>query len=323
MILYLFAAVASLVVMIWSTDRFLTGAANSAKQLGVSPLLIGLTIVSLGTSAPEIVVAVVAAFNDTPNLAIGNALGSNIANIGMVLGITALFRPLPFPSSVLKSEMVWLIAAVVLALILLADSHFSRVDGLLLLSGLALLLWNIARQQKKGKKKVEPEELKNSDKIFDKTNIWLFISGLVLLLLSAELLVWSATLIAAELGVSDLIIGLTIIAIGTSLPELFTTLGSALKGQPGLAIGNVVGSNILNLLAVLAIPGLITPTDLLPETMPRDFFAMAALTMLLVLFAYGFSSKPSITRFEGCILAAAWIAYNALLFHQLSHPMSP
>ena len=323
MILYLFAAVAGLVVLIWSADRFLTGAANSAKQLGMSPLLIGLTIVSLGTSAPEIVVAASAAFNGTPNLAIGNALGSNIANIGMVLGITALFRPLPFPPSVLKSEMVWLIATVIIAFLFLVDLHLSRVDGLLLLSGLALLLWNIARQQKKEHKKVEPEKLEDAENLSGKANIYLFSSGLILLLLSAQMLVWAATQIAAELGVSDLIIGLTIIAIGTSLPEFATTLGGALKGQPGLAIGNVVGSNILNLLAVLAIPGLIAPTDLLPETMSRDFVAMAALTMLLVLFAYGFRSKPSITRFEGFILTAAWVAYNALLLHQFGSQMPP
>lgn len=320
MLWFLISIIIGLVLLVWSADRFLTGAVVIAKLLGMSPLLIGLTIVSLGTSGPEIVVATIASLNGTPGIAIGNAIGSNIANIGMVLGVTALFRVLPFPQSVLKSELFWLIVATVLAFLCVVDSSLSRLNSLVLIGGLIVIFWRIAKRAHQPGEDAAgtTEKPDESPAISAPVASWLFFSGLVVLLFSAEVLVWSASAVAAELGVSDLMIGLTIVAIGTSLPELAATLGGALKGQTGLAIGNVVGSNILNLLAVLAIPGLISPAELPLEVLRRDFFAMSVLTLLLVLFAYGFSPKPSITRFEGAILFIVWIAYNSLLYYHSS-----
>lgn len=320
MLIYSACIIAGLILLIWSADRFLSGAAATAKGFGISPLLIGLTVVSLGTSAPEIVVSVMASLQNTPNIAIGNAIGSNIANIGLVLGITALFRPLPFPKSVLTFELPWLIAVTFIAFLFIADNQLTRLEGVALVLGLGILLWQIARRQKNNpddwNEGLLPEEGGDdaSEKLTKKP-IWLFLSGLVVLLLSAELLVWSATGLAREMNVSELVIGLTIVAIGTSLPELAATVGAALRGQTGLAIGNVVGSNILNILAVLAIPALLRAPGIPPEILWRDFLTMSALTLLLMFFAYGLKNKPSISRFEGVVLTIFWFGYNALLYY--------
>ncbi len=307
-------------LLVWSADRFLTGAIGAANRIGVSPLLIGLTAVSVGTSGPEIVVAALASVRNTPDIAIGNAIGSNIANIGLVLGITALFRPLPFARSVLNFELRWLIAATVISVICISGSALTRLDGMILLFGLLILMWQLIQGQRKEsaqpKEVLGREELNRAQGLSGKKSVWLFLSGLVILLLSAELLVWSATGLARALDVPELVIGLTVIAVGTSLPELTATLGGALKGQPDLAIGNIVGSNILNILAILAIPALISAPDTSPETLWRDLLTMVALTVMLVFFAYGFRERPSITPFEGLVLVVTWVAYNALLYHQ-------
>lgn len=313
------------VTLVWSADRFLNGAAATARILGMPPLLIGLTIVSLGTSAPEIVVAVAAALNDTTLLAIGNAIGSNIANIGLVLGITALIAPLPFARSVLHSELPWLMVATLAAFIVLVNLHLGRWEGVALLCLLAVLLWRLLREHRRSQEDPnldDQEMLPELEEIADieslnrtQALLWLF-TGLAVLLGSAQLLVWAATTIAAELGISDLIVGLTVIAIGTSLPELAATVGSVLKGHTDIAIGNVVGSNILNILAVMAIPPIINPVTLTSAIMWRDFGMMLVMTLLLLLFAYGLNRRPLITRFEGMVLLLAWIGYNSLLFVQ-------
>jgi cation:H+ antiporter len=313
------ALILGFVALVWSADRFLSGAASTASNLGVSKMLIGLTVVSVGTSAPEILVAIAASLEGNPLLAIGNAVGSNIANIGLVLGITAIIAPLPFSATVRKSELPWLLGATMLALFLLFDLHLSRVDGLVLLGALVLILYGVLQSQKKAPDEFNDSLADDLEELSDMTNfqaaLWL-VTGLLVLLISAELLVWAATRIATTLGVSDLIIGLTIVAIGTSLPELAATVGSAIKGHPDIAIGNVVGSNILNILAVLCVPGLISPTDIDPAALWRDCGMMLALTLLLALFAYGINSKPVITRFEGVVMITAWIGYNILLVQQ-------
>lgn len=324
----LVAAIALLlgfVTLVWSADRFLNGAAATARLLGMPPLLIGLTIVSLGTSAPEIVVAIAAALNDTTLLAIGNAVGSNIANIGLVLGITALIAPLPFARSVLHSELPWLMVATLAAFIVLVNLHLGRWEGVALLCLLAVLLWRLLREHRRSHDEADPDEpdmLPEVEEIADiehlsraQALLWLF-TGLVILLCSAQLLVWAATTVATQLGISDLIVGLTVIAVGTSLPELAATIGAVLKGHTDIAIGNVVGSNILNILAVMAIPPIINPVVLSSEVMWRDFGMMLVMTLLLLLFAYGLNRRPVITRFEGSILLMAWIGYNSLLFMQ-------
>jgi cation:H+ antiporter len=296
-------------VLIWSADRFLSGAAATATNLGVSNIVIGLTVVSLGTSAPEIVVALIAALEGNAILAIGNAIGSNIANIGLVLGITAIVAPLPFSQNV---------GATVLAIVLIFDRELSFTDGVFLLAGLAYILWQLLRSERDAdpaesalaSELEELPEMKQSSALF-----WLF-AGLAALLASAQLLVYAATQIALDLGISSMIIGLTIVAIGTSLPELAATVGAAMKGQPDIAIGNIVGSNILNILAVLAVPALISTTGLDFSALWRDSGMMLALTLMLALFAYGMNSRAVITRFEGLVMLLAWIGYNLLLIQQ-------
>ena len=306
------------VALIWSADKFLSGAAATATNMGVSKMMIGLTVVSIGTSAPEIVVATMAALDRNSLLAVGNAIGSNIANIGLVLGITAIITPLTFSANVRRKELPWLLGATFLAVILLFDRRLDFIDGIILLLGLAYILWQLVVSQS------DPEYSTNviSDELDDlpaMTNrqslIWLVV-GLVALLVSAQVLVYAATNIAITLGVSDMIIGLTIIAVGTSLPELAATVGSAIKGQPEIAIGNIVGSNILNILAVLAVPGLIHATDMDYAALWRDSGMMLALTLMLALFAYGLNSRAVITRFEGSVMLMAWIGYNLLLIQQ-------
>ena len=307
------------VALVWSADRFLSGAAACATNLGVSKMLIGLTVVSVGTSAPEILVALFAAIEGNPLLAVGNAIGSNIANIGLVLGITALVAPLPFSKPVRQAELPWLLIATFLALALIFDHNLSFVDGCLLLTGLAVILWLLVRAQKQPDQELSASLQEELDELPEMTSlqaiVWLVL-GLLVLLVSAQVLVHAATTIAEQLGVSDMIIGLTIVAVGTSLPELAATIGSAIKGHPDIAIGNVVGSNILNILAVLSVPGLVTGADIEAVAVWRDGGMMLALTLMLALFAYGINSRPVITRFEGMVMLAAWCGYNYLLIQQ-------
>ncbi|MBP73839.1 MAG: calcium/sodium antiporter [Gammaproteobacteria bacterium] len=305
-------------VLIWSADRFLSGAAATATNLGVSNIVIGLTIVSLGTSAPEIVVALIAALEGNPILAVGNAIGSNIANIGLVLGITAIVAPLPFSQSVLRRELPWLLGATILAIALIFDRELDFIDGLFLLAGLAYILWQLLRSEAAADpaESTLASELEELPEMKQSTALFWLVVGLAALLAAAQLLVYAATQIAIELGISSMIIGLTIVAIGTSLPELAATVGAAMKGQSDIAIGNIVGSNILNILAVLAIPGMITATSLDFSALWRDSGMMLALTLMLALFAYGLNSRAVITRFEGLVMLLAWVGYNLLLIQQ-------
>ena len=307
------------ITLVWSADRFVSGAAATAKNLGVSKMLIGLTVVSLGTSAPEILVALAAALDGFPSLAIGNAIGSNIANIGLVLGVTAIIAPLPFARSVLKTELPWLIGTTIIGLIVLIDLRLGVWDGVILLTGLSYIMWRLISMEQGDTDGLAEGFSEELDELPEMTTIqgvfWLMV-GLIVMLISARLLVVAATDIAHFLGVSELIIGLTVVAIGTSLPELAATVGSAIKGHPEIAIGNVVGSNILNMLAVMSVPALIAPTELGAAVLWRDFGMMLALTLMIVLFAYGIGSRAIITRFEGVIIVLAWIGYNTLLYHQ-------
>ena len=318
MLLAFIAVVVGLVLLIWSAEKFIDGAAATSRWLGLSPLLIGMLVIGFGTSAPEMMVSVLAAMQGNPGLAVGNAYGSNIANIGLVLGITAIITPLAFSSNVRRKELPWLIGATLLTLVLLADRELAVIDGLILLFGLGVILWQLlvnARDPDSENDALSEELNDIPDMNNAKSLFWLTI-GLIILLISAQILVYSAVNIAKMFGVSELIIGLTIIAIGTSLPELAATVGSALKGHPEIAIGNVVGSNILNILGVLAVPALLGTVQLNYVALWRDAGMMTALTMMLALFAYGINSRAVITRFEGAVMLAAWIGYNLLLFHQ-------
>ena len=311
LILQSIALVLSLGVLMWGADRFVTGAAALAVHRGVSKLVIGLTVVALGTSAPEMSVALIASFEGNPLLAVGNAIGSNIANIGLVLGVTALVTPLPFSSGVSTEELRWVLAVTILALVLMFDLHLSMLDGLLLIALLGLILWRLYRKQQVVAAELQDgllfqtEDLPNLD---TRQSMIAFGTGLLAILISADMLVWAATGIASWWGVSELVIGLTIVAVGTSLPELAASVVAAFKGHADIAIGNVVGSNILNILTVLTIPALISAPVIEAVVFWRDCGMMLALTLVLTVFAY--TMKKAITRVEGAVLLSAWIGYS-------------
>ena len=311
------AILAGFILLIWSADRFIIGAAATARNFDVPPLIIGLTIVGFGTSAPEMMVAGFAAYDGSPAMAIGNALGSNITNITLVLGVAALITPLDVHSRIIKKELPVLLLATFIAFGLMRDMTLDRFDGFVLASLLIVLMWWVTWQAIRGKSTDAltdeyiselPDKMPNSHAIF-----WLII-GLVLLTASSKLLVWGAVNVATDLGISELVIGLTVIAIGTSLPELAASIAGALKGEHDLAIGNVVGSNLFNTLGVLAIPGLIHPSPLAEGILERDIPVVLILTILLFVMGYGFRGEGRINRYEGGLLMSAFIAYQMLLF---------
>lgn len=314
MLFPILALIVGLVLLVWSADRFVEGAAASAKNFGMSPLMIGLTIVSFGTSAPEILVSLMAASTGAGSLAIGNALGSNIANVAMVLGITALIAPLPVKSGVIKREIPLLIGITLLAGALLFDLKLSMLDGIILLIALAfsLYMFNQFQKQANGDSAVSDDVEELPEMTTGKALGWLFV-GLALLAISSRMLVWGATEIALALGVSELIIGLTIVAIGTSLPELAASIASALKGHHDIAIGNVVGSNIFNLAAVMAVPGFFYTVPFESIVLLRDYGLMLGLTFLLAVFAL-LQRPRAISRIEGGILASIYVGYLATLY---------
>ena len=328
MALNLFLIFVGFVGLVWSADLFLSGAASTATNFGIPKLVIGLTVVSLGTSAPEIVVAIVASQEGSNLLAVGNAIGSNIANIGLVLGLTAILIPVTIDSNARNKQLPWLLGLTVLALILLANgSALTFNDGIILLFGLVLVIyqiWNdLKREDETYVKKIVAgdqslktqldSEIAELATLTKRKGLLFTLLGLGLLLISAELLVYAAINVAVLLGISELIIGLTVVAIGTSLPELAATIGAAIKKQEDIAVGNIIGSNILNITAVLCIPALLGGASIEPSQLVRDGGTMLALTILLALFAYGFGKKSEVTRLEGSILLVGWVIYTTYL----------
>jgi len=311
------AIIAGFLLLIWSADRFICGAAATARNFNISPLIIGLTIVGFGTSAPEMLVAVIASADASPGLAIGNALGSNIANITLVLGLAALIMPLDVHSRILRKELPMLLLAMLLMLLVIEDNHLGRTDGLILISSVLLLMWWVTRQALLNR--ADDPMYEEYEKELPKPMstrlalIWLAL-GLVVLVISSKILVWGAVQIATEFGVSDLLIGLTIVAIGTSLPELAASIAGALKNEHDIAIGNVVGSNMFNTLAVMGIPGLIYPSTLDAGVLDRDVPVVFMLTIALVIMAYGFKGHGRINRIEGAILLTCFVGYQVLLY---------
>ncbi len=316
MVLFFVAIIAGLVVLVWSADRFINGAVSTARNFGMSPMLIGLTIVAFGTSAPEMIVSGTAALSDASNLAVGNAIGSNIANIGLVLGITALVSPIPLKAIVLKREFPILVAASLMVAILFLDYHLGYLDGIIMILILAVSMFFLTRNNLDA-----PEILEEIDEIPSESTpkaIIELVVSLAFLLGSSKLLVWGASGIASDLGVSELIIGLTIVAIGTSLPELAASVASALKGHHDIALGNIVGSNLFNLLAVLPIPALLNPVSLESEVLLRDYSVMLALTIALVAFGYIMKKKGRLGRRVGISLLTAYFGYMFLLYQSLN-----
>ena len=314
MLLPIISIIAGLVILVWSADRFVMGAAATAKNLGMSPMLIGLTIVAFGTSAPEMLVSLTAALEGVGNLAIGNAVGSNIANIALVLGITALIAPLPVKSAVLRKEIPLLLGITLIAGYVLHDFSLDLTDGIILFTSLIICLVIFAKYQHSGSPDDHiADEAEEIPDMSTATAVFWLIAGLSLLIASSKMLVWGATEVALLLGVSDLVIGLTIVAIGTSLPELAASITSALKNHHDIALGNVVGSNIFNLAAVMALPGFVETLSIEAVAFNRDYLVMLGLTLLLIVFCI--LQKPArISRAEGGVLTLGYAGYMALLY---------
>lgn len=304
-------------VLSWGADKFVYGASALAKNFGVAPMMIGLTIVAMGSSAPEIVVSATASWAGNPNTAVGNALGSNITNVALVLGITALIKPLLVSSTTLKRELPALLVVTLIAVYFLSDNYLSLVEGIVLITMFVMTLigmgWLSLKVDKNDPLVAETEdEIPNN--VPTSTAIFWVIVGLILLPLSAHFLVESAVFIAKYFGISDLVIGLTIIALGTSLPELAASIAGVLKGEDDLALGNIIGSNIFNLLAVLAMPGLLIPSELDPSAASRDAVVMLALTILLFVFCFNFRGTRQINRYEGAVFVIGFFTYQYFLF---------
>lgn len=303
-------------LLVWGAERFVHGAAAIAKNFGISPLIIGLTVVGIGTSAPEILISIVAASQGNPALAVGNALGSNITNIALVLGITAIVMPLTVKSETLRREYPIMFLIMLLALMLVMDNHLGQIDGLILISGLFVMLYWMIQQGKKQKRDpMEKEFEQEIPKISSQKAFLWFAIGLVLLIVSSRGLVWGSVNIAKAAGISDLVIGLTIVAIGTSLPELAASIMSALKKEHDIAIGNIIGSNMFNLLVVFGIPGLMSPHIIDSAILERDFPFMIGLSIALFIMAYGFKGVGRINRFEGGLLLGGYTTYMVILYY--------
>ncbi|WP_444999412.1 calcium/sodium antiporter [Halomonas mongoliensis] len=305
MLLPLIAVLLGLAALLWSAERFVGAAAATAHRAGMSTLLVGMTVVALGTSAPEMVVSTVAALDGIPDLAIGNALGSNIANIGLVLGVTALVVPIPVRFSLVRRELPLLLGATGLAGYALANGILGRFDALFLLLLLVFSLWWLFRADTPDAPDASAGEI--PDMALPRALAWLA-ATLLVLAVGSRSVVWGASELARGLGVSELAIGLTVVAIGTSLPELAACVASALKRHHDIAIGNVIGSNLFNLLAVLPIPGLLAPGPSDPAAAARDYPVMLALTLALGMLLL-WQRRGRIGRLHGALLAASYLGY--------------
>ncbi|MDM7481486.1 MAG: calcium/sodium antiporter [Halomonas sp.] len=317
MLLAFVAVVVGLVLLIWSAEKFIDGAAATSRWLGLSPLLIGMLVIGFGTSAPEMMVSVLAAMQGNPGLAVGNAYGSNIANIGLVLGFVALIAPLAVHSSVIRKEMPLLVAVMLLTGYMLMDGWISRGEAVLLLAALGIFITvsiiQSRRHQADALTDEVTESLDSKPLSRGKAVMWTLV-GLVLLVASSRLLVWGAVEIAVGFGVSDLIIGLTVVAVGTSLPELASSISALRRKEHDMVLGNVVGSNLFNSLAVVGLAGVITPIEVGREVLVRDWSVMTFMTLMMVLFAFSWRGRPRrINRVEGGVLFAIFIAYTGYM----------
>lgn len=305
-----------LTLLVWGADRFIEGAASTARHFRMPPLLIGMVIVGFGTSAPEMVVSALAASQGNPGIALGNAYGSNISNIGLILGLTALISPIVVQSRVLHRELPILSAVTLLAAWQLRDGEITRSDALVLLALFGGLMtwtfWHGMRDRVDALGSGIDREL-NINNIPVNRAIVRLVVGLLLLIVGSRILVWGAVNIAHGFGVSDLIIGLTIVAVGTSLPELATSIVAARKKEHDIALGNILGSNLFNTLAVVGIAGLIQPMSVGPEALSRDILVMASLTLSLFLIGYGFRAPGRINRYEGAFLLISYVGYTVYL----------
>ena len=322
MLSYSAAVIAGLALLIWSADKFVEGAAALARLLGVSVMIIGITIVGFGTSAPEIVVSIIAVMENTPDIAIGNALGSNIANIGLILGVTAILVPIPVAGRLFRTEYPLLLLATAVMAWALYDLSLDIVDGFALFGLLILSLLHLIREHRKHPADYAQEEHENEEMVHEMqmpAAIGWIVGGLLILVGSSKLLVWGASGIATSLGVSELIIGLTVVALGTSLPELAASIASLKKGSPDLAIGNVIGSNLFNSLAVIGLPALFTPFAVNASARSRDLLVVIGLTLLLMLMSRFPGALPrQLTRAKGVFLLLAFVLYQLYLYYEVA-----
>ena len=313
-LLPIIALLSGFVLLIWSADEFTENGAKIANIFKVSPLIIGLLIFGFGTSAPEMLVSGLAAMNGNTGLSIGNAVGSNIFNIALVLGVSAIISPIEVQGNILRKEWIFLMVATLVAGLLLWDLRLDAIDGFVLLALLFLFLGYTFKESKNSQNHEFDEFEQKIDKS-ETVKTWvMLVIGLIVLISSAKLVVWGGIAIAQAFGVSDLIIGLTVVALGTSLPELAVSIASVLKKQYEMVVGNVIGSNLFNTIAVLAIPGFIHPSDVAPEVMTRDYPVMLLLTVLLFAVSYKFGKKHIINRFEGVLLVSIFSLYMWQLF---------
>ena len=317
MLLAFLAVVAGLVLLIWSAEKFIDGAAATSRWLGLSPLLIGMLVIGFGTSAPEMMVSVLAAMQGNPGLAVGNAYGSNIANMGLVLGFVALMAPLAVHSSVIRKEMPLLVIVMLVTGYMLLDGWISRIEAASLLVGLGVFITASiisSRGQQDDPLMAEVTESLDSKPMSRGKSIMWTLIGLVLLIASSRLLVWGAVEIAVGFGVSDLIIGLTVVAVGTSLPELASSISALRRNEHDMVLGNVVGSNLFNSMAVVGLAGVIVPIEAGREVLVRDWGVMTVMTLIMVLFAFSWRGRPRrINRVEGGVLFSMFIAYTAYM----------
>ncbi|WP_435806752.1 calcium/sodium antiporter [Shewanella psychromarinicola] len=317
MLVNILMLVAGLAVLVWSADRFVYGAAAFARNLGLPPMLIGLTIVAMGSSAPEMFVAATASMDGMRDTAVGNVLGSNIANITLILGLTALLGAISVASKTLKREIPIMLAATVFAGYTLHDNVLTRAEGIMLIVVLFVLMgyfiWQATHDRTTDSLDTELGSDIPKNVLTFHAIIWLIV-GIIFLPLSASWMVDGAVGIAKFYGLSDLVIGLTIIAVGTSLPELAACIAGVLKKEHDLAIGNIVGSNLFNILAVLALPGLIAPGEIDASASGRDFYMVLGTSTALAVLVLSSGAKQQLTRWHGALLLITFIAYQIIVF---------
>ncbi len=314
----LLAVIGGIILLVYSADMFVDGAAASAKRFGWPPLLIGMLVIGFGSSLPEMVISALSAMQGNPSLALGNAFGSNITNIALILGVTAIISPLAVCSSVLQRELPFLIGiTTLLAVLLYRDGSLDRIDGICLIGTFfCLMAWSIYAGLKTEKDHLGDVVAQEFQDVMPLKKALIFtIVGLILVVISSRILVWGGVEIATYFGISDLIIGLTIVAVGTSLPELASSIAAVRKNEHELALGNIIGSNMFNTTIVLGIAGTIAPTTLQSDVLVRDFPVMAILTLALFIMGYSFfrTGKGRINRWEGAVLVIGYIAYNTSL----------
>lgn len=320
MLLAFIAVLAGLVLLVWSADRFVDGAASTAAHLGVPAILIGMVIIGFGTSAPELVVSAISASQGNPGIALGNAYGSNITNIALILGLTSVISPITVQSGILRKELPVLTAITALAAWQLVDGQLSRLDAFALLAVFAVLMglsvWTGMRNRSDPLAREMEEDAATHHLPLRSAVLWL-VAGLVLLIISSRLLVWGSVEIARGFGVSDLIIGLTIVAVGTSLPELASSLAAIRKNEHDLALGNVIGSNFFNTLGVVGIAGMLHPLAVEPVILQRDVLLMGLLTLSLFVLGWRRHGNGRINRIEGGLLVLVYASYITYLVTQV------